>query len=79
MEVVHVNTGLLEPTSDHDPLLARIDLAAVPEPGHTPLVATGLLVLLLIHRRERALRQPFRAITYPLEDCPFLKLRQAMF
>ena len=49
-DVVHLNTGLQGAASDHDPLLARIDIAAIPEPA-TNLLRTTLLCTLFLLRR----------------------------
>ena len=31
-DIVHINAEFADPPSDHDPVVARFDIAAVPEP-----------------------------------------------
>ena len=53
LDVVHVNTGFLDAASDHDPVLARLDLAALPEPDVAHLAPAALSTLLVLRRKLR--------------------------
>jgi len=56
-DIVHVNAEFASPASDHDPILTRLDITAVPEPSSAAAVAAAALVLTAlrrIHRRPRA-------------------------
>lgn len=49
-DVVHLNAGNRFAASDHDPVVARLDLRAVPEPSAGRLAAASLLALALLNR-----------------------------
>lgn len=51
LDIVHVNSEFREPASDHDPLLARLDLRPVPEPASAVCALAALLTLATLRRR----------------------------
>lgn len=56
LDAVHLNTGFLDAASDHDPVLARLDLRALPEPGAARLGVTAAISLLMLRRRRHPTR-----------------------
>ncbi len=52
-DIVHVNAEFASPASDHDPILARLDVTAAPEPSSAAAVAAALLVLTALRRIHR--------------------------
>jgi predicted extracellular nuclease len=54
IDVVHVNTEFASPSSDHDPILARLDVLAAPEPPAAASAAAAILALTALRSTKRA-------------------------
>jgi hypothetical protein len=53
LDIVHLNAELSDPASDHDPVVARFDIAAIPEPGRLHQLAAALLALAVLKARRK--------------------------
>jgi len=45
LDIAHLNAEFADPATDHDPVVARFDMGAVPEPGQAQQLAVVLLTL----------------------------------
>jgi predicted extracellular nuclease len=61
LDIVHLNAELADPASDHDPVVARFDIAAVPEPDRLHQLAGALLALALLKTRRMLEPRPAAA------------------